>query len=152
MKKLKYVFPCICSLYKRKRRISAASALAALLRNRSSLREGYLCEAAKVSAQAVMRQINASRGSQLRQRGCEPHSPTLLLEHPSLLLCARAVTFPMLGPPSSLVRVSPYIGAECSVVCQEAGRAECWFRGSCTRKASNSLQLIYLKMTIQSTR
>lgn len=152
MKKLKYAFPCICSLYKRKRRISAANALAALLRNRSSLREGYLCEAAKVSAQAVMGQINASRGSQLRQRGCEPHSPTLLLEHPSLLLCARAVTFPMLGPPSSLVRFSPYIGAECSVVCQEAGRAECWFRGSRTRKASNSLQLIYLKMTIQSTR
>lgn len=38
-----------------------------------------------------------------------------------------------------------YIGAECSVVCQEAGRAECWFRGSRTREASNNFQLIYMK-------
>lgn len=134
------------SLYKRKRRISVACVLEALLRNSSCLHEGCLCEAAEVSAQAVRGQVSASCGSLPRlQHGCGLHSPTLLLNQRSLRLCARAVTLPILGPPFSLVGFFPYIGAECSVVCQEARRAECWFRGSRTREASNNFQLIYIK-------
>lgn len=124
--KLEYTFPCISSLYKRKRRISVARVLEALLKNSSCLHESCLCKTAEVSAQAVMGQVSASCRSLWRQQhGCELHSPTLLLNQRSLRLCARAVTLSILGPPFSLVGFFPYIGAECSVVCQEARRAEC---------------------------
>lgn len=54
--------------------------------------------------------------------------------------------FPLSALPSHWRGPFPHRLAECSVVCQEAGLAECWFHGSHTREAnSNFLSNLHKK-------
>lgn len=132
----------------KKERLFVASILDTLLKNSSSSHKGYLCKAAKVSA--LLGYLPSK--CQLWNLYCGGHggrlrSPTLLMNHRSLLLCTRVATFPTLCLPCSLERsLFPHIWAECSVVCQEARLAECWFHGSHTREAnSNFLSNLHKK-------
>lgn len=92
-------------LRKKKERIFVASILETLLKNSSSSHKGYLCKAAKVGALVDYLPSKC----QLWDLYCGGHggrlrSPSLLMNHRSLLLCTRVATFPTLCPPFSLER------------------------------------------------
>lgn len=95
---------CFSLSHGEKRRSFVASILETLLKNSSFSHKGYLCGAAKVSA--LVGYLPSEY--QLWDLCCSGHagrlrSPSLLLDHRSLLLCITVVTFPTLCPPFSLV-------------------------------------------------
>lgn len=68
-----------------------------------------------------------------------PGSPTLLMNHRSLLLCTRVATFPTLCLPSHWRGSLPSHMSWMFRCCQEARLTECWFHGSRTREANSNL-------------
>lgn len=117
-----------------------ASKLETLSKNSSSSHKGYLYNCQSVPSWFTC-QVSARRGI-YTVAGVEagrPGSPTLLMNHRSLLLCTRVATFPTLCLPSHWRGSLPSHRSWMFRCCQEARLTECWFQGSRTREANSNL-------------
>lgn len=74
-----------------------------------------------------------------------PGSPTLLMNHRSLLLCTRVATFPTLCLPSHWRGLFPRTWAECSVVARKPGLLNADFMEVAQEKRTVTFRVICMK-------